>query len=328
MPVETRLKFYPDYIVKYKKFTPESCWSQGISQNKLQKYADKLDRNTQPKKRRSPVFTSPSKTSLKKFKKITRSFSFMMEGLRKNTLFITLTLPAKQCHSTNQLQTQALKPFLNILRNVHDVKTYVARLEFQKNGNAHWHIIIDKYIHWGHIRRAWNGVLLKLGYIQKYQNKFINMSESDYMILRKPRGREQHAKAKKAYEYGKKTFFSNPNTVDVERIKSHKQLDKYVTKYVNKNNIPDKTVIRKIRKREEKQFRHWSCSYNLSKLQHLDTSFETYVASEYWDNAVKKFKHVITSDYFSILFIRRKGSPPLTVYDQDLLQHYCRQQQF
>ena len=56
----------------------------------------------------------------------------MMEGLKKNTLFITLTLPYRQFHSTNQLQTEALKPFLNILRNVHNVKTYVARLEFQK----------------------------------------------------------------------------------------------------------------------------------------------------------------------------------------------------
>lgn len=328
MPTETRLKFYPDYIVKYKKFTPDSCWSQNISEHKLQKYANKLDGKNQTKKRKTPVKFQPSQISLKKFKKITRSFSFMMEGLKKNTLFITLTLPARQFHSTTQLQQEALKPFLNILRNVHNVKTYVARLEFQKNGNAHWHLIIDKYIHWGHIRRAWNGILLKLGYVQKYQKKFLKMSESDYINLRKPRGQEQYIKAVKAYEYGKRTYFSNPNTVDVERIKSHKQLDKYVTKYANKNNPVLKSTTILIKKREEKQFRHWSCSYNLSKLQHFDTSYETYIASEFWYNAVLKFKHVINSDYFSILFIRRKGSPPLTLYDKDLLQHYCAQQNF
>ena len=142
-------------------------------------------------------------------------------------------------------------------------------------------MIIDKYIHWGDIRRAWNGILLKLGYVQKYQKKFLKMSQSDYINLRKPRGREQYAKALKAYEYGKKTYFSNPNTVDVERIKSHKQLDKYVTKYANKNNPVLNTTTLLIKKREEKQFRHWSCSYNLSKLQHLDTSYETYTASEF-----------------------------------------------
>ena len=101
-----------------------------------------------------------------------------------------------------------------------------------------------------------------------------------------------------------------------------------MTKYANKNNPVLNTTTLLIKKREEKQFRHWSCSYNLSKLQHLDTSYETYTASEFWANAVLKFKHLITSDYFSILFIRRKGSPPLTVYDQDLLQYYCKQQTF
>ena len=88
MPTETRLKFYPDYIVKYKKFTPDSCWSQNISQQQLQKYANKLDCKNQTKKRKTPVKFQPSQTSLKKFKKITRSFSFMMEGLKKKYAFL------------------------------------------------------------------------------------------------------------------------------------------------------------------------------------------------------------------------------------------------
>ena len=60
--------------------------------------------------------------------------------------FLTLTLPATQKTPTAQLQSEILDPFLQVLRQRLKMANYVWRLEFQGNGNAHYHILTDTYI--------------------------------------------------------------------------------------------------------------------------------------------------------------------------------------
>jgi len=66
--------------------------------------------------------------------------------------FVTLTLSSKQKHDDNFIKRNLLNHFILWLKTEHDVVHYFWRAEPQKNGNIHFHIICDRYIHWRSIR--------------------------------------------------------------------------------------------------------------------------------------------------------------------------------
>lgn len=84
--------------------------------------------------------------------------------------FVTLTLPASQIHSDKEIKRECLAVFLQWLRDSYNVKKYVWRAELQTNQNIHFHITMDKYIHYATIQKAWNRCVGKLGYIDRFEN--------------------------------------------------------------------------------------------------------------------------------------------------------------
>lgn len=83
--------------------------------------------------------------------------------------FITLTLCSKQVHSDILIKEQCLNVFLQWLRDAYKVKKYIWKAEIQKNGNIHFHITMDKYIHYSKIQKAWNRSIEKLGYVSRFE---------------------------------------------------------------------------------------------------------------------------------------------------------------
>lgn len=83
--------------------------------------------------------------------------------------FITLTLSAKQKHPDEYIKDQMLKPFLHWLTRSHKA-SYVWKAESQLNGNIHFHITIDTFVHWKSIRAKWNSLLAKEGYCKMFQD--------------------------------------------------------------------------------------------------------------------------------------------------------------
>ena len=63
-------------------------------------------------------------------------------------VFVTLTLPSVQRHEDNVIKQQILKPFIEELKERYGVKYYFWKAEIQENGNIHFHLIIDHYIHY------------------------------------------------------------------------------------------------------------------------------------------------------------------------------------
>ena len=94
-------------------------------------------------------------------KEIGRSVKFRLS-------FITLTLPSPQIHSDQEVKQQCLQPFLQWLRDSAKVKKYIWKAEIQKNGNIHFHITMDKFVHYKRIRQQWNKNINKLGYVDRY----------------------------------------------------------------------------------------------------------------------------------------------------------------
>jgi len=82
--------------------------------------------------------------------------------------FITLTLPTAQMHDDSTIVREALRPFLDWMKYNYKLNSYVWKAEPQSNGNIHFHITTNVYIHYAKVQKSWNYNLNKLGYIDKY----------------------------------------------------------------------------------------------------------------------------------------------------------------
>lgn len=85
--------------------------------------------------------------------------------------FATLTLPADQVHSDNEIKRKCLMPFLQQLQRVCGVQEYFWKAEPQDNGNIHFHVLADRYIPKETLDHLWFEPMNRLGYIDRYAAK-------------------------------------------------------------------------------------------------------------------------------------------------------------
>lgn len=122
-------------------------------------------------------------------------------NLSKYVTFVTLTLSAKQEHTDQELKRELLNYFLINASRQFKVGEYIWVSEKQKNGNIHFHIIFDKFIHWKRVRRLWNLSQERLGYVSKFE---------------------------------KKHGHRNPNSTDIHALRKIKNVTGYICKYLTK----------------------------------------------------------------------------------------------
>lgn len=128
--------------------------------------------------------------------------------------FITLTLPAAQGAITDkQIKKEALEPFLRNCKRKLNLKSYVWKAEKQDNGNLHFHLTTDTYIHYEDLRNEWNNALRPLGFIDRFEAK------------------HNH---------------SHPNSTDVHAIHKVKDLTSYLIKYMTKENKDEERILGKM----------------------------------------------------------------------------------
>ena len=155
-----------------------------------------------------------------------------LKGFR--VAFITLTLPAQQKTPTADISAELFDPFLQALRQYVKMENYAWRLEFQKNGNVHYHIVTDSYCDYFYIKQRWNTILEKHGYISDYRNKMSSMSWTEYRSAYSSNGRVSAGELWKRYNRGKAEKWSHPNTVDVKNATSSRAVSFYISKYFSK----------------------------------------------------------------------------------------------
>ena len=120
----------------------------------------------------------------------------------KKLVFLTLTLSAVQIHSDQEIKSKILKPFMRYLREIQGCTSYIWKAEVQKNGNIHFHVIIDQFVDKDLIRSKWNECQDNLGYHERYQQKF---------------GDKQA-----------------PST-QIELVENQEQIERYIGKYISKS---------------------------------------------------------------------------------------------
>lgn len=121
---------------------------------------------------------------------------------QKKMVFFTLTLPATQIHTDNEIKRIALNRFIITCQRKGLIEEWFWRAEKQKNGNIHFHFLTDKYFDKKQLQNIWNDCLDKLGYIDRFEEKY------------------KHR---------------NPPTTQIQVIPSGQNIIDYVIKYVGKN---------------------------------------------------------------------------------------------
>lgn len=218
--------------------------------------------------------------------------------------FITLKLPSKQMHSHAEIIKKPLNLFLTKLRKNHNLKNYIWKAEIQKNGNIHFHLLIDRCIHHMVIRRYWNFALKHLGYISAYRNARKNLTYEEYRYWRMQEGNPPEKSIKKAWDYGNKTNWNSPNSTDVKLIRNPEIAAAYVSKYLAKNEgESDETGI-KADSRSELNGRLWFCSQSLSRLKKIKIPYNSKIDSifRFLSNSKSTFK--VTGEFFEVVFFR------------------------
>jgi len=89
---------------------------------------------------------------------------------------ITLTLP--NCNNKDDyfVKKNMLSVFFTTLVRYHKVRLYFWKAEKQKNGTIHFHVLIDRFVHYQYINEIWNGILFRNGLLKEYIEKYGNQS--------------------------------------------------------------------------------------------------------------------------------------------------------
>lgn len=127
--------------------------------------------------------------------------------------FVTLTLPSKQTHTDTVLR-KCLTRFIENLQKTYNVKNYIWKAEPQKNGNIHFHLLVDSWVDKTKITSLWNSQMSKLGYLEKYQQKFNTNKQ--------------------------------PPTTEIHSLKSVKNTVNYIMKYLTKLEVEKRPIIGKL----------------------------------------------------------------------------------
>ena len=181
--------------------------------------------------------------------------------------FITFTLPSKQKTPTVDITKRLFNHLLTVLREKYAMSNYVWRLEFQKNGNVHYHLVTDTYIDYFAVQKVWNSVLETDGYVSDFAKKHNAMSLHDYVQAHSKGDKSKFEVLKKRYFKGKSENWQKPPSVDVKSVISKDKIASYVSKYFSKS--PEGCTICNEYDTPEnsKTMRLWFCSRGLSRLK-------------------------------------------------------------
>lgn len=179
-----------------------------------------------------------------------------MEAQAKRLRFVTLTLPASQRHSDNELKRVFSTWFMVLLKRRYGVESYLWRAETQKSGGLHFHVLIDRPVPHLALRRIWNSCIEPLGYIQRYRENQEAWHSNGFRARPELFKQWDIRKQKAAYLHGKETNWAQPNTTDIHALQNVKNVVSYVVKYVSKN-----SPTRKV------EGRLWGCSDDLRALE-------------------------------------------------------------
>lgn len=240
--------------------------------------------------------------------------------------FITLTLPSSQLksvrryddyvvanwrHLDQEIKHKCLNQLIVELKREYGIDNYIWKAEKQKNGNIHFHMLVDKYIKHEDLRIRWNRIINKLGYVDRYRAKYVNMTEQQYIeerlkgytsTLSQDKRSALIKRFAKVYQEQKQANWLNPNSTDVHSLyddkkgKSITNVVAYIAKYMSKDETESRKSVSVL---DFVKGRIWYCSQLISNACKVVVHVTDELLSDY-DRAVEKLKdvHIVADEYF------------------------------
>src|SRR3972149_2303213 len=209
VPYVTAMSIKPDYSVVYNKYIGDGYCKRGTIKSSLDNLGQNQSKGLISKKAKSKIIDRLSWFhKLSKVKKVQSNKNGKYWQFKLS--MITLTLSSQQVHSDTVIKRQLLNNFIIKLKRDEKIKTYIWRAEAQKNGNIHFHIIIDKWIDHQTIRQIWNTCQNKLHYVDNC------------------------------------TASVNPNSTDIHSLRGIGNVLRYMAKYCTKNNTKYRQIEGKL----------------------------------------------------------------------------------
>lgn len=218
--------------------------------------------------------------------------------------FVTLTLPSMQKHTDVEIKKVCLNNFLNVMRQKFGLKNYIWISEIQENGNLHFHMVMDMYVHHKAVRYYWNRSLELLGYVSQYSNRMKSLTLKQYAELR---GKNVSEVASYFYEQNREGW-NNPPTEQAKSIHNIQNLVFYLSKYITKEN--EKEEKQEYEERAETWGKSWGRSTSLSRIKYI-TYFD-------FDNILSVIKRMgdcrvylqrRTFDFCEVIYFNLKKAP-------------------
>jgi len=238
--------------------------------------------------------------------------------------FFTLTLPSTQVHPTAEITKTAFNQFLTEMRKSYKLTNYVWRLEFQKNGNVHYHLATDVYIDYYIMLKVWNRCINKLGYVDRYAVKMKSISLLDYRNLNEFNKKADFKVISERYANNVKNGWKVPPSVDVKSCTSGKAIASYIAKYFGKKDKSGCKCNPLDNEQNSFSLRLWYASTSLSKLKTITEYKEA--CAEDLQNMLKGMQDVkeIICDYCIIYYFELLKLPfYMQRYFRDVFDHHA-----
>lgn len=184
--------------------------------------------------------------------------------------FATLKLPSIQQHTSDFITKNCLNQLFVEIAKKHDFKNYVWRLEYQKNGNLHYHIATDTYIDFFWLQFTWNRILNKYGYVDAYTRKFAQMDFATYRKMFSKNDNTNFEVLQERYAKGCREKWTQPNSVDVKAVFGQNNIAFYISKYMSKSKEDKEQIMLPVCEDNSKNSRLWFCSRSLSACKTLN----------------------------------------------------------
>lgn len=216
-------------------------------------------------KQKENEFTDSSK---KRMKKIIDKWNYYITNQynTKKTKILFITLTISDTINTKIDHKKLFKNYIEKIQYTIGNFNYISKIEFQENGNIHWHIMQDKEVDWKIVRGIWNKTQIE--YVNGYQKKMLKKYKNGFFFDTEMKTKSgeiiDYETQLKRYKIGTKANWRNPNSTDVKTINENEydQIGSYINKYLNKKE-EDKNI------HQIKIDRYWTCNKELTNLKYI-----------------------------------------------------------
>lgn len=229
--------------------------------------------------------------------------------IKMKLAFITLTLPSTQRHTDKEIINKLLNQFLIEIKKYYHVKNYIWRAEKQLNNNIHFHILIDKFIPYQELRDRWNRITEKLEYVTRYREEQKNWHKNGFKVRKNLLKTWSYEKQKQAYERGSKQHWHSPNSTDIHSLQKIINIKAYITKYITKQPILQRTTPIQESLENTQTGRVWGCNRELNNLKGAQLDVDNQTGEQLQKLADNPKVHKYKGDYFEVFYINWKELP-------------------